>query len=151
MKEKFKVIDADLRPLEDFPLKWRWTDAKWDRLPPEATTQIISLTESKAAELFEFQKQFNNSINTSKEILDTSSAEIQTVEDWLTTRIGGENYVFVSWNQNWAVRTTAEIFCRYWNTFCYPSSDDVTVSANNLNWILFYHHDEKFSLETPRK
>lgn len=153
MENKFEITAADLRPLEEFPLKWRWTDARWHQLPPEILERINPLTETKAAELEKFHKQyfaladFKNEIVERGETINTELEEITAVEKWLTEKIEGDIFVFISWHKDWAVRTTAGIFCRYWNTFCYPASDDLTVSGETLSWILFYHHDEKFFFE----
>ena len=39
---------------------------------------------------------------------------------------------------------TWEIFVKYWDDFCYPSSDDVFIFPMKKNWILFYSHEEMF-------
>jgi hypothetical protein len=52
--------------------------------------------------------------------------------------------VYVSWSKELAVETSWEIFTKYWDDFCYPSSDDVTVTPVSGAWQLSYHHFEQF-------
>lgn len=147
MKTLFETSTADFRPLKEFPLKWRWTDERWHSLSPEIIQRIKPLSESKAFELSNFHRQFFDFDKTAVETLHAESAEIAEVENWLLGRIGDETEIYISWDEKWAVQTTAEIFSCYWNTFCYPASDNVTISAATLKWILSYHHDEVFSFE----
>jgi len=46
--------------------------------------------------------------------------------------------VYVSWSQDLAIETTWSIFTEYWDAFCHPSSDDVTVVAVTGSWRLVY-------------
>src|SRR5690606_31349771 len=43
-----------------------------------------------------------------------------------------------------AVRTTWEIFTRYWDDFWYPESVDVEVFSPSGEWLLLYHHWQAF-------
>jgi len=43
-----------------------------------------------------------------------------------------------------AIETTWSIFTEYWDAFCYPSSDDVTVVPVTGSWRLVYYHYEQF-------
>jgi hypothetical protein len=52
--------------------------------------------------------------------------------------------VYVSWDQDSAIETTWSIFTEYWDDFCYPSSDDVTVLPITGGWWLEYRHYEEF-------
>ena len=153
-----KVSDSDLRPLNDFPLKWRWTDERWNKLPPEKLAQINPLANIKAEEINKSHIKylsldgFDKELVEQEEIIRTESADFSTIRDWLKARIGDSfSEVFISWNENLAVQTTSEIFCDYWNDFCYPASDDASVSPTDLSWLMFYHHDEYFCFGNVKK
>src|SRR3712207_6991725 len=48
------------------------------------------------------------------------------------------DWVIVRWDESTAVRTTWEVFTRYWDDFCYPLSDDVAVFPDSGAWLLLY-------------
>ncbi len=78
-------------------------------------------------------------------MLRTELTDFSLIQNWLRSKIFDEQeFIVVLWKKDLAVRTTSEIFCNYWDDFCYPSSDDVSISPMNLNWLLFYQHDEYF-------
>ncbi len=148
----FEILDSDLGSLKDFPLKWRWTDERWNLLPLEISQKIIPLTERKAEEIDKIHRQYLSSDGLDDEIfqkietIGTETTDILVVQNWLKSRILIEqNYIVISWNQKLAVKTTWEIFCNYWDDFCYPASDDITISSADLTWLLFYFHEEYIS------
>jgi hypothetical protein len=50
--EAMEPLDVcDFQPKEQFPLKWRWTDPKWNELPPEKLSRIRPLAAIKATEI----------------------------------------------------------------------------------------------------
>jgi hypothetical protein len=77
--------------------------------------------------------------------LATSVISPADVRRWLTERnITSESTVVVQWNRDLAVETKWSVFCTYWDSFCYPSSDDVDVFPVLRGWLLQYHHWEEF-------
>lgn len=46
--------------------------------------------------------------------------------------------ILISWQRKTVLKTTKEIFLKYWDDFLYASSDDVTIISDKTNWILFY-------------
>jgi hypothetical protein len=75
--------------------------------------------------------------------IETEQEDVQRVGDWLRRHITNlEEYVIVSWEPEDAVATTAAIFCDYWDDFCYPASDDISVTPLSEDWMLVYRHDE---------
>jgi hypothetical protein len=56
--------------------------------------------------------------------------------------------VYVSWSEDLAIETSWSIFTEYWDDFCYPSSDNVTVVPIGGIWQLVYHHYEQFDFST---
>ncbi|MCV2366480.1 hypothetical protein LNV23_23910, partial [Paucibacter sp. DJ1R-11] len=52
--------------------------------------------------------------------------------------------VILSWDPEVALKTSWAIFAKYWQEFCYPSSDDLVVFPSIGDWVLLYHHEEQF-------
>lgn len=134
--------------LKDFPLVWRWTDEKYAVLPPDVLSRIEPHTSALAHELFQQSLSFHGSDGLSEHIfslkrMETSGVEPERVTDWLLTcHEDKETCVFLSWQPNTAVSTSWEIFARYWDAFCYPASDDLSVWSEAHSWVLLYHHEE---------
>src|SRR5262245_4064920 len=54
---------SDFQSMDQFPLRWRWTDPKWNELPPERLSRILPLTASKAKEFHERGMAFFHALN----------------------------------------------------------------------------------------
>lgn len=146
-----EVGEQDYRPLDTFPLKWRWTDARWNILPADALANIRPLVPAKASEVDEKTSVFNPDegfLPGTYQLIDEIESEHndeQVVRDWLRSYIPNlEGQVIVCWNLDNAVVTKSSIFCYYWDDFCYPASDDVSISPLSGEWLLFYWHEEVF-------
>jgi hypothetical protein len=149
-----KIEHTDIQPLADFPLSWRWTDPKWNRLPDSALQQISPLTQAKAKELWRISGHFVLPNGPKVDMFECSSwvdATVDTpdafgkVRGWLLGRLSDrEQRVIVSWDKDIAVVTNWGVFCDYWNDFCYPASDDTSVFPQSFDWVLFYQHGERF-------
>lgn len=153
-----EIADSDSRLLEDFPLKWRWTDERWNKLPSVSLAQINPLANAKAEEIYKSHLKylshdgFDKDFIEQREMIRTESADFSVIQNWLKNLISDQSAkILVSWCEDLAVQTTGEIFCDYWNDFCYPASDDVSVSPADLSWLLFYHHDEFFCFGKVKK
>ena len=145
-----KVKELDFESLEDFPLKWRWTDALWNKLPDEDLDKIRPLTSIEAAKLDEYSNEFvgDGGLLDTKFIdidrIETSSDE-ETVNRWLGEKSDDNTQeIIVSWDKQLAVMIDWGTFRKYWDDFCYPASDDVAIFPTSAAWILFYFHDEYF-------
>lgn len=150
------IEESDFRSLESFPLKWRWTDSRWNKLPEKALRSIRPLSERRTGELhlysLEFLTQSGIVEEENKEPLfeniirvDASSGERAEIRRWLAERSPESNQkAIVSWNDHLAVLVDWAIFCEFWNDFCYPSSDDAAVFPLSEKWMLFYSHDDYF-------
>ena len=55
-----QIEESDFRPLDELPLKWRWTDSRWNDLPKDALATIQPLNETKACELCQYSLQFSD-------------------------------------------------------------------------------------------
>jgi hypothetical protein len=145
-----KLEETDFRPIDSFPLKWRWTDPRWNKLPDHALNSIQPLSETKARELCQHTLTFSNQSGLVESQFE-NIARIDTSDDsdeirrWLLARSSDLNRtVVVSWDNKLAALVGWEVFCEYWDDFCYPSSDDVVIFPLSGDWMLFYSHDEYF-------
>lgn len=151
-EKRFEIKEDDLESLENFPLKWRWTDKKYSDLSDEIIARINPVKEEKASEIYSLQsKLVEKNINLDEiftegeNSVNVQDKETSFVKNWLKTKIGDIGYfIFLSYAEKLSIRTTKEIFCEYWNDFCYPASDDIVISTEKLDWVLMYHHEELF-------
>ena len=150
------IEESDFRPLDEFALKWRWTDSRWNKLPANALNGIQPLTENKARALSQYSLAFEDQSGLIESLFENiarinTSGDESEIRQWLSARASCLNQtVVVSWNDELAALVKWEVFCEYWDDFCYPSSDDVTVFPLSGEWMLSYSHDEYFMLGERR-
>ena len=135
---------------QEFPLAWRWTQSEHGVMPLHVLAAIVPLAASEAAQRNERSLTFyQQSRILSPSVFRTiisQRAEIPAAEAraWLLQQQPTDVSVVVSWQPDLAVRTTWHVFTDYWDSFCYPSSDDVAVWPESEQWVLAYHHYELF-------
>ena len=145
------IDEKDFTSLSHFSLNWRWTDPKWNQLPENVLSQIRPLCEAKARELWEQPLILGASSRLEADLVDhvtelEPSQDEQKVRHWLQQRVSNDRQqVFITWDRQTAVLTTWKVFCDYWDDFCYPSSDDVTICPLSADWVLRYNHSGRFS------
>ena len=151
------IEEIDFRTLDEFPIKWRWTDSRWNKLPEEALKNIQPFTDKKARELLQYSLEFGDHRGLSEPHFENvsridASGDSLEIKQWLLKHFSDKNQkVIVSWNHHHAVLIRWDIFCDYWNDICYPASDDVTVWNLSEDWALMYLHDEEFVFGIRRK
>lgn len=147
-------IELDINgiiPLEEFELSWRWDNIhNPDILAAEKVLiKPLSIQESKriykVIEYFELESNLNKSFEPTDWII-ASSETVDSIEKFSNdfkelTQDYNEN-LFISWNRSTCIYTTKEIFIKFWDDFCYPSSDDITIISELTNWVYFYNHIE---------
>jgi hypothetical protein len=139
-------------PIENFGLKWRFTDGSFDRLPDNHLEQLKTLDKEAAKFLWDYitEKELHKDIPFKKDffktvesfsILDDNEREIKT---WLYGfGIPIDKPVFLSWDKENVIIAPWEILIKYIGSFYFNSSDDLTVFDQNLDWaVLFCHFDE---------
>ena len=136
--------------LDDFPLKWRWTDPNYCVLSAEELALIKPLEKDTANEAWQKsllfiskEHDFKPNKELFKDIEEIQCSNEKEVEKWLKERIQSE-YIFVSWQPDVAVIVNSVLFIKYWSEFCYPSSDDVSIWPANEKWVVHYWHEEVF-------
>jgi len=149
-----RFVNSDFQPLDTFSLNWRWTDERWNKLPDSAVARIRPFTEAKAKELWRIAGHYALSDGPRVNLFECTpwvdaSVNIPNTETkirrWLNEHFSDtDSDVIVSWDQATAVLTNWGVFCDYWDDFCYPASDDVTLFPPSINWLLFYQHGERF-------
>ena len=147
---------ADVVPMDQFPLAWRFTDERWDALPGGQRADLHPLRPARARELASPLAEACALYHHGEGKADVHiAAPCETAADVERTRerlsdlpIGADERIVVSWESAVALETSWRTFTTHWQAFCYPSSDDVTVSPLDERWVLCYHHWEAFSFTT---
>jgi hypothetical protein len=144
------IEESDFRSIDSFPLKWRWTDPRWNKLPDDALNSIQPLSESKSRALCQYSLAFSNQSGLIESLFDRVSrintpGDSLEIRQWLLELSPDLNQtVVVSWDNELAALVSWRVFCEYWGDFCYPSSDDAAIFPLSGDWMLFYSHDEYF-------
>ena len=152
MKIDFENIHEHTITLDGFQLKWRFTDEKYDKLPDQHLGLLRPLDKTAAQFLSDyidtnnlhgdvpFKKGFFRTIDKAK-VLANNQKEIKK---WLYQRgLPFEKLVFLSWSHEDAMIVPWKIFIKYFDSFYYGGSDDLTVIDQTLTWaLLLYHEDE---------
>jgi len=145
------LTDLQTISIGNFRLKWRWTDPTYCELPEDELALIQPLSEGSAKQLWEKSRTFlekDSDFSFDKERFQSVDSikctESKAVKQWLTDRLP-TGALIISWRPDTAVLTQAALFTKYWEEFCYPSSDDVAIWSETENWLLHYSHEEVFS------
>ena len=148
----FEDLSKHAISMNDFGLKWRFIEEKYNKLPNQHLEQLKPLDDEAARFLWDyivmtnlhheipFQTEFFQKIDKAK-ILDTNQKEIKK---WLYQRgIAFDKPVFLSWNPTEAMIVPWKLFIKYFDSFYYSGADDLTIIDQSLHWaLLFYHEDE---------
>lgn len=138
-------------PMNAFGRNWRFTDPKYDVLPDHHLDQLKPLDTEAARFLFDyiltsglhqdqpFKKGFFRRID---HILMGEGNQAE-VKKWLYQRgLPFQKQVYLSWDPTDAMLVPWKLFIKYYDSFFYPSSDDLTVFDQGLEWTLLMMHYE---------
>lgn len=152
MQISISIAPLDIVALADLPLKWRWANPDHNALTESESRQIRPLSaaaarrvESALIPLLDLKQQ-SLAVEMFEE-MDTADAsgDPRDVRAWLLGKVPTQaRDVIVSWDSDVAVLSSIDVFCRYWDDFCYPGSDDVTIWAVTDEWAALYCHWERF-------
>ncbi|MES2109259.1 MAG: hypothetical protein V4577_10945 [Bacteroidota bacterium] len=148
----FDNIDEHIIPMDNFPLKWRFTEKKYDILPELHLNQLKPLDVNAAKFLWEhinvvrlhddvpFKKGFFKTID--KAFIGEGNG--RDIKKWLYHRgLPFDKEVYLSWQPDSAMIVPWKLLIKYFDAFYYGCTDDLTVIDESLNWaVLFYHEDE---------
>jgi hypothetical protein len=157
---RIEIDYNEIIPLKDFELNWRWKKthnpniSDYEKIQIEPVSEIESKRLNKVIDYFEVEDNLRKDFIDNDWISATCDKEenIELFRNKLTSILDPwpEN-VIVTWNRRTTLKTTKELFLKYWDDFCYPSSDDVTIISEDTNWIMFYNHIEVAKIWTRKK
>lgn len=139
-------------PMDDFSLKWRFIDPKYDQIPLQHLEQLEPLDRDASKFLWDYIKEANvhgdvpflkGFFRTIDKIEISSDNEIE-IKKWLCRRgMPFEKKVMLSWTPTEAMIVPWKLLIKYFDSFYYRGADDLTVIDQSLNWaLMFYHEDE---------
>ena len=148
----FDNIHEHVISMDNFAMKWRFTEDEYGKLPEQHLDQLKPLDAEASKFLWNyivktnlhndipFKKDFFRTIDKAK-ILDGNENEIKK---WLYHRgLPFEKHVYLSWQPTLSMIVPWKLLIKYFDSFYYGGSDDLTIIDQSLNWaLLFYHEDE---------
>lgn len=135
----------DFIELSDFALAWRWCDPhRATELPAEARRRIRPLTSTAAARVGDRASFLCDRRRDGMRRIPADGEADRVRQMLATLPIDEHARVVVSWSDDVAVVTDWPTFRAYWDEFCYPSSDDVTIWPLDERWSLCYDHYAEF-------
>jgi hypothetical protein len=151
-KINFDDLVNHIIPMERFRLKWRFTEEMYDILPQQHLEQLRPIDADASKFLWNyiisvglhdnipFKKDFFRTIDKAKVTLENQ----KVVKKWLYQRgIPFAKEIYLSWDPGVAMIVPWKIFIKYFDSFYYSGSDDLTIIDCTLQWaLLFYHEDE---------
>jgi len=147
---KFKELEKYKTSIADFPLKWRFDSKNANELADldnnltiinkKGSEKILGFMENwKLHSDFPFKKDLFFKIDHFS-IADISNTQIKTKLDLL----GFEETkkILLIWNNETTVLTNWSFMKDHLSDFFYPSSDDLTVFDESMQWSILIHHSE---------
>ena len=152
MDVDFDNIEDHVISMDEFSLKWRFTDENYHRLPDLHLEQLKPLDKQASYFLSKyisktnlhadipFKRNFFRNIDKAR----ISESNERKIKKWLYQRaIPFEKQVYLSWSNETAMIVPWKMIVKYFDDFYYGGSDDLTVIDRSLNWaLLFFHEDE---------
>ena len=146
-----EIDSKEVIPLEKFELGWRFNITHNPDISESEKELILALSEDESKRLNKIIDFFENENYLKDKYSETdwmsaNSENQEKVERFrnqleLILKPWNED-ILISWHRKTVLKTTKEIFLKYWTDFLYAGSDDVTITSEKTNWILFYKHFE---------
>ena len=146
---KFIDIEENSIEMNLFPLKWRFTEDKYNVLPEEHIKQLKPLNKIGANYLSDFlnnselhlDEPFKKNFFNHLDWIEFSENGEEDVKKWLFKKdLPFDKKVYLSWNNDLGMIAPLKLVVEYFDDFFYGMSDDLTVFDESLNWsILFFH------------
>lgn len=157
MKVDFNNIEEHTIPISQFKLKWRFMEKDYNVIPDIHLNQLKPLDNEAAKFLaafiskvdlhaeVPFKKDFFSSVDAIN-ILEDNNAY---VKKWLyRRRLPFQKQVFLSWDTETAMIVPWKMLIRYFDSFYYGASDDLTVFDESLQWSLLFFHEDRIYFGT---
>jgi len=145
------MLDITPIPMEQFELRWRFTDPRYRVLPAVHLEQLRPLSSESSRRLWELTLPLHDDFPFTTNLfrvvesmpLDNADPKaIRAVRKWLFGRgVPFKSPVFLSYQPECAIVTTWKMVVKYWDDFWYPGSDDLTVIGEPLAWGLLFWHE----------
>jgi hypothetical protein len=144
----FDNIIDHIIPMDNFSLKWRFTDPEYNKLPYLHLCQLKPLDKTASNFLWNFISKTNLhadipfkkdffSVIDKIEAKDDNKSEIKK---WLYQRgLSFDKEVYLSWQPDTAMIVPWKLLIKYFDDFCY--ADDLTIIDQSLNWALLFFHE----------
>ena len=153
------VAAADVVPLNQFPLAWRFTDARWDTRRGGLLADVRPLRPARAVELFPsvagacaVYHQGDGKPDVHFAAPCENAGDVVRTHDALAALpVGIDERIVVVWEPTVALETSWRTFTTQWQAFCYPATDDATICPLHERWVLCYHHWEAFSFTARQR
>ena len=134
--------------IEDFDLSYRFTDALWDVLPPDALAGIRPLDYQSCNDLRQIELQFRNkgpynlvksaySVVSTRDLSGEGTSDETDDSRWFSDVLPQDaTDVYVSWfnsTRSLVALVKREVFAQFWSSFFYPF-DVVNVFDDTGEW-----------------
>lgn len=148
---KIKIDNKEIIPLDEFSLNWRFDKvhnpiiSKIEKSKIQPLSEVESKRINKIIDFFENEtnriRYFSESgrISATQDSTNNIKRFINVVDNELKLF---EEDLIITWDRKITLKTTKEIFLKFWTDFLYPSSDNVTIISEKTNWMMFYNHYE---------
>ena len=156
---RIEIDNSEITDLKDFKLNWRWEKTHNPGISDSEKAQIEPVSEIESKRLNKVIDYFEIEDNLRNDFIETdwmsanseNDEKIDAFRNKLTSILDTwDENVIVTWNRTTTLKTTKEVFLKYWDDFCYPSSDDVTIISEETNWVMFYNHIEVAKIWTTK-
>ena len=146
--------EKDFEDFNKFLLKWRFSGPNIN-FPKNSIKFIHPFNTIKSNEIWNLSLKFidrsENNFKPSKIFYKIKTLENLELKEnieiiaWLNENIPADNEkLILSWQPDTSILTTREVFINFWDDFCYPGSDDISIFSKSELWILHYWHEESF-------
>lgn len=148
---KIEIDEKEIIPLDEFSLNWRFNETQNTTISKIEKSKIYPLSEVESKRINNIIDYFENELNRMKYFSEkgwfsATQDSIKNIERFINVVDNELNMceedLIVTWNRKTTLKTTKQIFLKFWTDFLYPSSDDVTIISEKTNWIMFYSHYE---------
>ncbi len=156
----FKELDKHIIPMEEFMLKWRFTDEKYDLLPENHVVELKPLDRIGSEFLADYltdcrvhsQLPFQNDLYRNIDRIGIREGNEKVITKWLYQRaIPFDKRVFLCWDGINGMITKWKFVVKYWDSLFYGGSDDLTVFDEGLEWALLFFHEGEIYFGTNKE
>ena len=160
MSLSFENIRNHIIPMEEFELKWRFTEAEYNIISKDHLELIkpFDPIASKFLNNYIVQTNLHGSIPFTEgffktiDRIDFRLDGEKDVKKWLYKR-GFPFYkeVYLSWGEDHSLMVPWKILIKYFDDFFYPGPDDLSVFDQSLNWAIMFFHESEIYFGTNEK